>query len=94
MPTYLLLITATQKALESRKDSPARIDAQKKDFEKSGVKVIASYHGMGHYDGVQIVEAPNALSVNKAAIAAESKGYIHIESRRIFTDDEYRQMVA
>ena len=94
MPRFILLVNATRQGVEKRKGSPARIEEHKKKFKDAGIDVRASYHTLGPHDGFMIVEAPNGAAVAKAIYRMEAAGNIRIEMRRLFTDDEFKEMVA
>jgi len=49
---------------------------------------------LGPHDGLMIVDAPNGAAVAKAVYRMEGAGNIRIEMRRLYTDDEYKEMVA
>ena len=94
MPRYILLVNATRQGVENRKSSPGRIVEHKKALKAAGIDVRASYHTLGPHDGLMIVEAPNGAAVGKAVYRIEAAGNIRIEMRRLYTDDEYKEMVA
>ena len=41
-----------------------------------------------------IVDAPNGAAVGKAVYRMEAASNIRIEMRRLYTEDEYKEMVA
>ena len=94
MPRYVLLVDATRQGIENRKTSPARIEEHKKSLKAAGIDVRASYHMLGPHDGLMIVDAPNGAAVGKAVYRMEGAGNIRIEMRRLYTEDEYKEMVA
>ncbi len=94
MPRYILLLDATRQGIENRKSSPARIEEHKKNLKAAGIDVRASYHMLGPHDGLMILEAPNGAAVGKAVYRMEADGNIRIEMRRLYSEDEYKEMVA
>ena len=94
MPRYILLVNATRQGIENRKKSPARIEEHKNNLKAAGIDVRASYHTLGPHDGFMIVEAPNGAAVGKAVYAMEAAGNIRVEMRRLFTEEEFKEMVA
>ena len=50
--------------------------------------------GMGQYDTMFILEAPDDETVGRAALAIASKGNVHTNSLRVFTENEYKRMIA
>ena len=94
MPRFILLVNATRQGVEKRKGSPARIEENKKSLKAAGIDVRANYHTLGPHDGFMIVEAPNGAAIAKAIYRMEAAGNIRIEMRRIYTDDEFKELVA
>jgi uncharacterized protein with GYD domain len=86
----------TQEGIMNIKDSPARVEDAKKSCEAVGAEVKEFYAimGMGQYDTMFILEAPDDEAVAKAALSISSKGKVHTNSLRAFTEDEYNKMIA
>ena len=94
MPTYISLVSFTQKGIESIKEGPARLDRAKQVFRAAGAEVKAFYLVMGRYDAVVVSEAPNDETVARLALTTGSMGNVRTETLRAFTEDEYRKIVA
>jgi len=94
MPTYISLISFTQKGAETIKDGPKRLDAAKQRFRAAGAEMKAFYLVTGQFDAVAISEAPNDEVVAKLAMATAALGSIRTQTCRAFTEDEYRKMAA
>ncbi|MGH9161180.1 MAG: GYD domain-containing protein [Vicinamibacteraceae bacterium] len=94
MPTYITLLRWTQKGIENVKESPARLDAAKKAFQKAGGKMTQFYMVMGQYDMVAIAEAPDDETASRMVLATAAGGSVQTETLRAFTEDEYRKIVA
>ena len=94
MPSYIALLKYTAQGIANVKDSPDRLDAGRKAFEKSGVKIKDTYLTMGQYDLVCIVEAPDDESFAKAMLTLGSQGNVQTETLRAFTEAEYRKIVG
>ena len=73
MPTYISLISFTQKGVESIKEGPKRLDAAKERFRAAGAELKAFYLITGEYDAVAISEAPNDEVVVKLAMTRSSR---------------------
>ena len=69
MATYIMLTRLTDKGAETIKKNPPRIEAVSKELEKFGVKVVAQYAVLGPFDFVNILEAPDNMTV--ARVSAE-----------------------
>ncbi|MFC1562110.1 GYD domain-containing protein [candidate division KSB1 bacterium] len=93
MPTYITLLSYTQKGIENIKDAPSRLDNAKKVFHEMGAKIKAFYLVMGQYDAVVIAESPDDETIARVALTTSSRGDIHTETLRAFTEEEYRRIV-
>ncbi len=93
MPSYIALVSFTQKGIENIKEGPSRLDAAKKAFEAAGGRVVSFFLTMGRYDAIVIAEFPNDEGIAKVALAGGSQGFIRTETLRAFTEEEYRSIV-
>jgi uncharacterized protein with GYD domain len=94
MPTYVTMLRYTDQGIRAIKDGPARLDAAKKAFQAAGADMKAWYLAMGRYDAVLIAEAPNDETVAKLALMIGAQGNVRTESMRVFTESEFRKVVA
>ena len=94
MPTYMTLISYTQKGVENMKDSPIRLDVAKGLFKSMGGELKSFYLAMGRFDAVVIAEGPNDETATKLAMTIASAGSIRTETFRVFTEAEYRKMIS
>ncbi len=94
MATYIMLHHYTQKGIENIKQSPARLEAAKEALKAMGAELKQFYLVAGQYDIVTVIEAPDAETIAKCALALASKGNVTTETLRAFTEDEYRKIIA
>jgi uncharacterized protein with GYD domain len=94
MPTYIALISFTQKGAETIKDGPNRLDAAKQRIRDAGAELKAFYLVTGQYDAVSIIEAPNDEVVAKIAMRTAALGFVRTQTCRAFSEDDYRKMAA
>ena len=94
MPTYIALISFTQKGAETIKDGPNRLDAAKQRIRDAGAELKAFYLVSGQYDAVSIIEAPNDEVAAKIALRTAALGFVRTQTCRAFAEDDYRKMVA
>jgi uncharacterized protein with GYD domain len=94
MPTYISLISFTQKGAETIKDGPNRLDAAKQRIRDAGAELKAFYLVTGQYDAVSIIEAPNDEVVAKIAMRTAALGFVRTQTCRAFSEDDYRKMAA
>ena len=88
MPTYLMLTTLTEKGVQTLKSNPARLREVNRDVEELGARVLHPWASLGEYDFVNIVEAPDDLTVAKVSIAIGARGSAKLESLPLVSVDE------
>ena len=59
MPTFIMLSTLTPEGVQTVKNNPARIREVNKEVEQLGATVKAQWATLGHFDFINIVEAPD-----------------------------------
>ena len=59
MPTYIMLTTLTPEGVATIKNNPQRIREVNKEVEQLGASVKAQWATLGHFDFVNVVEAPD-----------------------------------
>jgi uncharacterized protein with GYD domain len=88
MPTYLMLTSLTEKGVQTLNANPARLREVNKDVEEMGAKVLHQWASLGEYDFVNIVEAPDDLTVAKVSLALGARGSAKIESLPLLEIDD------
>jgi uncharacterized protein with GYD domain len=94
MPTYIVLFKWTPQGLKELKQSPSRLDAGRKAFESTSLRIKEFYMLMGRYDCLAVAEAPDDATLAKAILSIASQGSITTETCRAFTENEYREIVG
>ena len=89
MPLYVLLSTLTDEGRRTIKDRPERIKEVNKEIEAFGAKVVGQYAVLGPYDFVNIVEAPDNLTITKVSVELGSRGTVQILSMPAIPVDEF-----
>ena len=89
MPTYLMLTTLTEKGVQTLHANPARLAEVNKDVEEMGAKVLHQWAALGAYDFVNIVEAPDDLTIAKVSIALGARGSAKLESLPLIAVDNF-----
>lgn len=74
MGVYVMLTTLTDEGRKTIRQKPERIKEVNKEVEEMGVKIICQYALMGNYDFVNILEAPDNLTVARVAVNLGSRG--------------------
>ena len=80
MATYIMLSSVTDEGAKTIKDNAARIKEVNKELEEFGVKVTAQYAVLGPFDFVNVVEAPDDLTIARVSVALGARGSSKIES--------------
>ncbi|MEN2985513.1 MAG: GYD domain-containing protein [Thermodesulfovibrionaceae bacterium] len=88
MPYYVILSNLTDEGRETLKEKPHRILEVNKEIEQMGVKVLQQFAVLGPYDFVNIVEAPDNLTVMKMSIELGSRGTVQLMSMPAIPVDE------
>lgn len=78
MPYYVVLSTLTDDGRETLKSKPERIIEVNRELEKMGVKVLQQFAVLGPYDFVNIVEAPDNMTVMKMSVELGSRGTVQL----------------
>ncbi|TET17353.1 MAG: GYD domain-containing protein [Dehalococcoidia bacterium] len=89
MATYVMLTTLTDEGRKTIKENPRRIKEVNKEVEAMGVKIVAQYSLLGPYDFVNILEAPDNITVSRVAIELGSRGTLQTMTMAAMTLDEF-----
>jgi uncharacterized protein with GYD domain len=89
MATYILLSQLTDEGAETLKKNPGRIKEVNQEVESLGVKVLQQYAVLGPYDFVNIVEAPDNLSMARLSVELSSRGSVKITTLTAIPIDEF-----
>jgi uncharacterized protein with GYD domain len=88
MPTYLMLTTLTEKGVQTLHANPGRLREVNRDVEEMGARVLHQWASLGEYDFVNVVEAPDDVTVAKVSLALGARGSSKIESLPLIEIDE------
>lgn len=94
MPTYISLIKLTHQGVTNIKESPSRVEAAREVMRSFGGELKEFHFTMGQYDIVVISEAPDDAAVAKALLTISAAGNVRTETMRVFSEDEYREIVG
>jgi uncharacterized protein with GYD domain len=70
----------TDQGAETIKKNPGRILEVDEQLEEMGLLVLQQYAVLGQYDFVNIVEAPDDLTIAKIALELGSRGSLRIQT--------------
>jgi uncharacterized protein with GYD domain len=84
-----MLTRLTDKGAETIKENPSRIEAVTKELEAFGVKVTAQYAVLGPFDFVNVIEAPDNMTVARVSAELASRGSVRIQTLPAMTVSEF-----
>lgn len=64
-----------------------------RDVEEMGAKVLHQWASLGEYDFVNIVEAPDDLTIAKVSVALGARGSAKLQSLPLIPVDDFLQTV-
>ena len=88
MPTYLMLTTLTEKGVQTLHANPDRLREVNRDVEEMGAKVLHQWAALGAFDFVNIVEAPDDMTIARVSVALGARGSAKLESLPLLPVEE------
>ena len=89
MPTYLMLATLTSEGVQTVKNNPQRIKEVNREVEQLGASVKAQWATLGHFDFVNIIEAPDEKTMARISLELGSRGTGHYETLMAIPIDDF-----
>jgi uncharacterized protein with GYD domain len=89
MPTYIMLSTLTPEGVQTVKNNPSRIREVNQEVEQLGATVKAQWATLGHFDFINIVEAPDEKTMARVSLELGSRGTAHYESLAAIPIDDF-----
>jgi uncharacterized protein with GYD domain len=83
-----MLSTLGPDGWETVRKNPDRIDQVRAEVEALGLRVIAQYALMGQYDFLNVIEAPDELTMAEAAIMLAARGTMRTTTLQALPIDE------
>ncbi len=78
MATFILLSSLTDDGARTVSEEPERIRAVNQELDRMGVHVVSQWAVLGPYDFVNVVEAPDNLTVARVSAVLASRGSVRI----------------
>lgn len=94
MPTFVMLSTLGPDGHATMRDNPNRLRQVNADVEAMGVKVLAQYALLGPYDFLNILEAPDELTMSKVATTLAARGTLKTVTLTAVDVDEYIKVMG
>ena len=85
----ILLTTLTPEGVQTVKNNPQRIREVSKEVEQLGASVKAQYATLGHFDFVNVVEAPDAATIARVSIALGARGSAKLQTLTALEIEEF-----
>ena len=89
VPTYIMLSTLTPEGVQTVKNNPSRIREVNREVEQLGATVKAQWATLGHFDFVNIVEAPDERTMARVSLELGSRGTAHYETLSAIPIDDF-----
>ena len=94
MPSYVILMTATDQGMKAMNRLAESANAVKAALERRGMTYHGIYLTQGLYDVVMIVDSPTEELLMSALIDNAMRGNVRTMTMRGFTPDEVQRIVA
>ena len=90
VPTYIVLFKKTDEGRKiTAEDAQQRRAKGIEINEEYGTEIKGLYYGLGEYEMVAIVEAPDSETVAKVQLAYEQQGLARTEGFEVFEPEEW-----
>jgi uncharacterized protein with GYD domain len=93
MPTYISLMTYTDKWIRAVRESPRRLDQAKSMLEEMGGTFRHFYMTLGIYDLVLIYEAPDDAISARFQLLLGAQGNVRSATVKAFPEGAYREII-
>jgi len=75
-----MLTTLTEKGRQTLNANPARLREVNRDVEELGAKVLHQWASLGEYDFVNVVEAPDELTMANLSLKLGARGSVRFQT--------------
>ena len=89
MSTYVMLTTLTPEGVQTLKNNPQRLQEVNKEIEQLGATVKAQWAVLGRFDFVNIIEAPDEVTMARVSLELGSRGTARYESLVAIPVDDF-----
>ena len=89
MATFILLSSLTDDGAKTISENPGRIKEVNTELEKMGARVTNQWVVLGPYDFVNVVEAPDNITIAKISAALSARGTIRVQTMAAVPVDEF-----
>jgi uncharacterized protein with GYD domain len=89
MPVYIMLTSLTAQGVQTLKSNPDRLREVNRDVEELGAKVLHQWATLGPFDFVNVVEAPDAVTIARVSVRLGARGSSKLETHQLIEIDDY-----
>ena len=89
MATFVMLSTLTDEGAKTIKSNPGRIKEVNHELERMGIRVLNQWATLGPYDFVNVVEAPDTITVARVAAELGSRGSVRVMTLAAIPVDDF-----
>lgn len=89
MATFILLSSLTDEGAQTLKTEPERIHEVNAELARMGVHVVSQWAVLGPYDFVNVVEAPDNLTIARVSADLSARGSVRITTLPAIPIDEF-----
>lgn len=89
MATFILMSTLTDDGAKTIQNNPSRIREVNQELESMGVRVMSQWATMGPYDFVNVVEAPDNITMARVSAILTSRGTIRVMTMPAIQIDDF-----
>jgi uncharacterized protein with GYD domain len=94
MPTYVALVSYTERGIQAVRDSPRRLDQAKAVLAEMGGRFQSVWMTMGAYDLVLLYEAPDDAIAARFTLSMGMLGNVRTTTMKAFPEAAYREIIA
>ena len=89
MATYIMLSKLTPEGVATIKNNPQRIREVNKELEQLGASVKAQWSTLGRFDFINVVEAPDDVTMARVSLELGSRGTAQYETLAAIPVDDF-----
>jgi uncharacterized protein with GYD domain len=89
MPKFVMLSTLGPDGSSRLRENPERLREVNRDVEAMGVTVLQQYAVLGQWDFINILEAPDAITMATVATSLASRGTLKTMTLEIIEIDDF-----
>ena len=89
MATFILLSKLTDEGAQTLTHEPERLKEVNQELERMGVRVISQWAALGQYDFVNVVEAPDNVTIARVSAELFARGTVRIVTLPAIPIDEF-----